>query len=696
MESEDKYRIKISVRNLVEFILRSGDLDNRYGGRKDTDAMLEGGRIHRKIQKRMGSDYQAEYPLNITIPVSKEGIEFEICLEGRADGIISCPGETPSFLIDEIKGVYMELSHLDAPISVHLAQAKCYAYIYALEKEQEKIGVRMTYCNLETEDIIYFEESYTFTDLEFWFLKVIEEYTKWAAWQYRWSLFRNESIKTLEFPFSYRQGQKKLVTDVYKTIIRDKRLFIEAPTGVGKTISTIYPAIKAMGEGLTGKIFYLTAKTITRTVAEEACQLLIGKGLHLKSVIITAKEKICILDKPDCNPIACPRAKGHFDRVNDAVFDLLLNEDGLTRELIQLYAERHSVCPFEMCLDATLWSDIIICDYNYAFDPNVYLRRFFMNDKKNDYVFLIDEAHNLVERAREMYSAALYKKQFLKVKRLIKGKNRKMEKQLELCNNDLLKLKRECEEYNEDPVLQVQYHAPVPRERVESVRSKTVCAVGFELDFAVESVSHRQQKAPDERVRGSFGGPPDREKLSFRESVLERTSAGPGRRAQRADQKASRQAQAASEHERPAHRLLGAEHVGRVAELQRGRVAEVEVLVAQEERHVMLHGVLRVRELEPREEESELAVGGKRETVGSMLDRAEARFFPAVAGEEPQHGAVSGRSQPSSPRKFDGTRVHSEPSKLASFRVEPGLAAALIERENRSRRRVERAKPALE
>lgn len=446
MGAEDRKKIKISVRNLVEFILCSGDIDNRSGGRRDTDAMQEGSRIHRKIQKRMGSNYSAEFPLSITLPVSRDGVEFEICLEGRADGIISQPEENPSVIIDEIKGVYMELSHLDTPVPVHRAQAMCYAYIYAKKYEHKVIGIRMTYCNLETENTKYFNETFETGDLEEWFFHVMDEYGKWAAWQYSWSLCRNESIKALEFPFEYRMGQKKLVTDVYKTIIRDKRLFIEAPTGVGKTISTVFPAMKAMGEGLLEKMFYLTAKTITRTVAEDTLQLLIGNGMHLKSVTITAKEKICILDKPDCNPVSCPRAKGHYDRVNDAVFDLLSNEEGISRESILYYAGKHNVCPFEMSLDVTNWADTVICDYNYVFDPNVYLRRFFLGDKKNDYVFLIDEAHNLVERARDMYSAVLYKKQFLNSKKLVKDRDKKLERRLAACNDDLLKLKRECED----------------------------------------------------------------------------------------------------------------------------------------------------------------------------------------------------------------------------------------------------------
>jgi Rad3-related DNA helicases len=458
---QDTKNIKISVRNLVEFILCSGDLDNTRT-RSDADAMQAGSRMHRKLQKQMGADYTAEVPLSITVPVNRDGIDFELTIEGRADGVIRNntirddfsvlifeeeEANPPEVIIDEIKGVYMELSHMTAPVGVHRAQAMCYAYIYATQEDHSRIGIRMTYCNLDTENIRYFEETLSYEELSAWFDHLVSEYAKWAVWQIHWTEQRNDAVKALEFPFPYREGQKELVTGVYKTVLRKKKLFIEAPTGVGKTISTVFPAVKAMGEGIAEKIFYLTAKTITRTVAEDTFRLLGGSGLSLKVVTITAKEKVCILDKPECNPGACPRAKGHFDRVNDAVYDLLTAENDISRDHVIAYAEKHEVCPFEMGLDVTLWADAIICDYNYVFDPNVYLRRFFINEKQNEYIFLIDEAHNLVDRAREMYSAVLYKDDFLEVKRLIKDKSAKLARHLEYCNNDLLKLKRECDDF---------------------------------------------------------------------------------------------------------------------------------------------------------------------------------------------------------------------------------------------------------
>lgn len=460
MPQDSVREIQISVRNLVEFILRSGDLTSS-NSKADPEAMHLGSRMHRKIQKQMGDSYEAELPLSITVPVSYDDMDFSLTIEGRADGIIhnkkeeeeislfSSDGEygAPEVVIDEIKGVFRELSHISEPVGVHRAQAMCYAYIYAVKFNHKRIGIRISYCNLESEQLKYFEESFSIDELTEWFNRLVNEYIKWAAWQLKWIERRNQRIKELNFPFEYRTGQKELVTGVYKTILRKKKLFIEAPTGVGKTISTVFPAVKAMGEGLVEKIFYLTAKTIARTVAEDTFRLLGNNGASLKVISLTAKEKLCILDKPACNPDTCPRANGHYDRINDAVFDLLTAENDISRELIEQYAEKHCVCPYEMSLDVSLWSDAIICDYNYVFDPVVSLRRYFSADKQSDYVFLIDEAHNLVDRGREMYSAVLYKDDFLEVKRYIKDQWPKLSKCFDKCNNDLLKMKRACDDF---------------------------------------------------------------------------------------------------------------------------------------------------------------------------------------------------------------------------------------------------------
>ena len=436
--------IRVSVRNLVEFILRSGDIDNRRGAMADKDAMQMGSRLHRKIQGKMGADYHAEVPLRTQIDCDG----FLLIVEGRADGIFEQDGQT---VIDEIKGVFRDVERMEEPDPVHLAQARCYACIYAEQQNLEKIGVQMTYANLDTEEIRRFSSSYTRSELEEWFAHLTEAYQKWAQMQLEWKTERKASIGKTVFPYPYREGQKDLAAAVYRTIWHGKKLFIQAPTGVGKTLSTVFPAVQAVGQELGDKIFYLTAKTITRTVAEEAFSLLKKQGLHYKVLTLTAKEKICFCEEPDCNPEKCPYARGHFDRVNDAVYELLTsyeeNSANYSRERIMEQAEKWKVCPFEMALDVSLWSDAIICDYNYVFDPQAKLKRFFAEGVKGDYLFLIDEAHNLVERGREMYSAALYKEDFLEVKRFLKPFSRKAVAALERGNKYLLEWKRECEEY---------------------------------------------------------------------------------------------------------------------------------------------------------------------------------------------------------------------------------------------------------
>ncbi|MDE7431048.1 MAG: DEAD/DEAH box helicase family protein [Lachnospiraceae bacterium] len=435
--SKEKYEIRISVRTLVEFIMRSGDIDNRITGQMSKEAMSEGSRIHRKIQGQMGIDYKAEVPLKFDM----EYDNILLKLEGRADGIIS---NEEGVTIDEIKGMYADVQRFKEPVPVHFAQAMCYAYMYGTLNHLEEISVQMTYCNLEDEQIKRFKKKYSYEEVREYTESIVSKYIIWAKYIAGEKKIRKESIKNLEFPFEYRAGQRNIVVSVYKTILQKKRLFIQAPTGVGKTISTIFPAVRAVGEEAADKIFYLTAKTITRTVAEEAFETLRKEGLHFKTITITAKDKICPNEEVVCNPLHCERAKGHFDRVNDAIFDILTHEHQITREVVEQYAKKHNVCPFEMSLDISNFMDGVICDYNYVFDPYVKLKRYFSEGARGDYVFLVDEAHNLVERAREMYSAVLVKEDILTCKKIVKEKSKRVYNALEKCNKEMLKHKREC------------------------------------------------------------------------------------------------------------------------------------------------------------------------------------------------------------------------------------------------------------
>ncbi|MDO5136114.1 MAG: ATP-dependent DNA helicase [Eubacteriales bacterium] len=430
---------RISVRNLVEFVLRSGDLDSRRGS-MDKEAMQKGSRLHRKIQKSMGSGYQAEVPLKWETKYE----DMIILVEGRADGVFR---QKDQVFVDEIKGIYGRVELLEGPFPVHRAQAMCYARMLGEKLGEEQVGIQMTYANLDTEEQRRFQEGFSMEELRLWYQGVLDEYHKWLSCRQAWRKERNNSMKALEFPFPYRPGQRKLVSGVYHTISARKQIFIQAPTGIGKTMSAIFPAVRAVGEGKGETVFYLTAKTITRTVAEEAFSILKQKGLRFQVLTLTAKDKICFQEKAECAPDSCPYAKGHFDRVNDAVYDLWTSKSLYDRESIWAHAKKWQVCPFEMSLDLALWVDGVICDYNYVFDPNAHLKRFFGEGNGGEYIFLIDEAHNLVERGRQMYSASLCRETVMEMRKKAKTFCRPLEKALGRTTRQLLEMKKECETY---------------------------------------------------------------------------------------------------------------------------------------------------------------------------------------------------------------------------------------------------------
>ncbi|MBQ5431093.1 MAG: ATP-dependent DNA helicase [Lachnospiraceae bacterium] len=445
----EREQIKISVRSLVEFVLRSGDIREGSGGMSPLSAMQEGSRIHRKIQRSQGSSYHAEVGLFTEMVYP----EYSLRIEGRADGIIyeTIPGTEEvdadrPVCIDEIKGVYRDIYKMEEPEMLHMAQAKCYAYMFAKDNGLEKIRVQITYANLDTEEIRRFTEDYLTEELSLWFLQVVGLYKRWSDFSYHWKRLRNASIQGMAFPYAYREGQKELISNVYRSIYHGGLLFMEAPTGSGKTIATLFPGVMAMGQDLVQRIFYLTSKTITGKVAKDTFGLFSKEGYRGKTVILTAKDKICPLEERICDPEHCRNAKGHYDRINDAIFDLLISEDMFDRDTIAEFAEERNVCPFELSLDLSSWSDNIIGDVNYVFDPNVYLKRFFAEGKREDYLFLMDEAHNLVDRGRRMYSADLIKEDFLRIKKLFTTYNGGIPNALSKCNKDLLELKRQCTE----------------------------------------------------------------------------------------------------------------------------------------------------------------------------------------------------------------------------------------------------------
>ena len=408
----EKY-LRLSVHQLVDFLLRTGDIDNRVFNRS---SMTEGSRLHSAYQSKQSSNYLAEFPLKMSFNVD----EVNIVLEGRADGIIK--RSDTEYVIDEIKTTVEDLKTFhDDNLDWHLGQAKCYAYMFAKQMNLDWIGIKLTYIR-QGKEKEQFIDSYNFNvlELEQFVVKLLNEYLAFYNIIFNKNKQRDESIEKLKFPFKdYRQGQRELAKYAYAITKKRGRLFVEAPTGIGKTMSTLFPFVKAIKDDEDSKIFYLTAKTSGKEAAHQAIKVLKDNGLSLNDIIITAKDKICFCKGQACNPEECPYTKHYYDKIQTVLRYAILNYDDFDLSLITQLAYENQICPFEFELDLSLFMDVIICDYNYLFDPISYMKRYFDEDTSH-YLALIDEAHNLVDRSRDMYSASLSYSDFLEARKSVR------------------------------------------------------------------------------------------------------------------------------------------------------------------------------------------------------------------------------------------------------------------------------------
>ena len=381
---KEKLLFRESVRGIVEYVLKSGSLDDRFISR---GRAIDGTIAHGKLQKDNLEIYE-NYEKEVRMQHEFQKENIILLVEGRADGIIN---EKGNIIIEEIKSTYMDLAYLYEDYNLlHWAQGKFYGYIYCIDNNLKDITIRLSYFNINTDEVRSFDHIYTFEELKNFVDGLVSQYLETLTLKESFKEERNKSIKELQFPFkSYRKGQRELAVSCYSNIRKRGILFAQAPTGIGKTISTIFPALKAIGEGMGEKIIYLTAKTITRTVAEEAYFKLLKNNLKFKVVTITAKEKICLNNEVKCNPDDCIYAKDYFTKINSVINNLIKNNNVFFRNEIIEYANRYKVCPFELSLDLSNWCDGVICDYNYAFDPRVRLKRIF-EDRNEDNILLIE------------------------------------------------------------------------------------------------------------------------------------------------------------------------------------------------------------------------------------------------------------------------------------------------------------------
>lgn len=392
--------ISLSVHELVDSLFRSSDIDNRV---YNLDTMAKGSELHRLFQGKQAQSYEAEVPLSASFELG----DWDIALEGRADGIIKGDGK---IIVDEIKSTVMPLEKcFENDGAWHFAQAKVYGYLYLKEHKLDKCLIRVTYLSQVHDDTLVKEEEWSFSSLEEEVLGYLAAYVLELEEDLSHVFKRNASLEALAFPYGkWRMGQREMSGDIYRLTKEGGLLFLEAPTGLGKTMSALFPALKALGEKEKGKVFYLTAKTTGRQSAYEALTVLYEKGLTARDSLLVAKEKMCLAKGAGCNPDECPYAKRYYAKLWDIRKEARNLNGHLSPETILEYATRYEACPFELQLDLSYLSDVVIADFNYLFDPIVHLERYFdVIEKPTEDIVLVDEAHNLVERGRESYSATI-------------------------------------------------------------------------------------------------------------------------------------------------------------------------------------------------------------------------------------------------------------------------------------------------
>ncbi|MCR4897701.1 MAG: PD-(D/E)XK nuclease family protein [Acholeplasmatales bacterium] len=409
----------IAVKELAYFSSSEGDLSlSHYDEKKGVEC-------HQYLQNKYPIGSFKEYYIKCNVSYLNE----DYILHGFIDGLIK---EDNGYIINEIKSTQEELDTIEKEYSSHKAQLMIYGYLYGLENNLNKVHLRLTYISTidnETKDFDYLMDIEALEDYTF---KELEGYIKFLSLMENNDKERKETIDKIKFPFEKeRKGQRDMMKACFKALKDEEILYIIAPTGIGKTMASIFSSLKTLNEK--DKLFYLTAKTAGKSAPIEAVKILKNKGLKMKTIDITSKKKACNMKVGHCDPDNCPYAKGYFDRLKDTLLDIYTNEDIFSREIISKYTEKHKICSFEFSLYLSYYCDLIICDYNYVFDPHAHLQRYFEDDTYQPKI-LCDEAHNLVSRSREMYSSQLSYLDIITLRAKLNGIKPSIRKE---CNNVL-------------------------------------------------------------------------------------------------------------------------------------------------------------------------------------------------------------------------------------------------------------------
>jgi Rad3-related DNA helicase len=398
----------LSVRELVEFSFHGENLTRGMSVR----SMLEGAISHRARQKALGEGWAVEAPIALSLDFLDDDT---LLLTGRMDGFRE--GDTPE--IEEIK-LFSGAEPPTEPFPAHRAQAVVYAYMAASVYGAESLVICVCYTDKKGGVIARFPETLSAEDCEAEFMPL---FCRYQAWHQTLRSHRNErdaGLHALRFPYgAFRPGQREMAVQVFTAISRRKRILCEMPTGTGKSAAAIFPALMALGQHLTGQVFYLTARNTQRMAAQECLGLFRARNLSLWTLTLNARDTVCMMGG-GCDTEVCPYAIGYYIRLDGALNELLPLEDW-NGEVLKRTALLHQVCPFELSLELARIADMVICDYNYAFDPIVRIRRVF--DERRDLTLLIDESHNLISRVRDMLSSVLDIAALRELRKMYKKRN---------------------------------------------------------------------------------------------------------------------------------------------------------------------------------------------------------------------------------------------------------------------------------
>ena len=397
--------LNVAVRTLCEFAARKGDLDLRYTPAPTSEEGIAG---HGAVQARRGPRYQRE--------VALAGQCSKLMVSGRADGYDPIAGR-----LEEIKTHRGDLSRVrEAQRNLHRAQLRAYGALLCRQENLNQIDLALIYYDVGKDKETPITETALAEELWRELVQLCEQYSDWAEQEASHRHERDLALKNLTFPFpDFRPQQRALAESVYRNSIRQQTLLLEAPTGLGKTLGTLFPALMEMPTARHDRLFYLTSRNTARQLAVDAVHLLRKKQpgpLPLRTLELVAKDHACEHPDKACHGDACPLAKGFFDRLPAARKDAANHTGALTQGVLADIARQHGICPYFLAQEMARWCDVVVADVNRMFDQSALLHALVrQNDWKAS--LLVDEAHNLVDRARGMYSVELSQARLLRVRK---------------------------------------------------------------------------------------------------------------------------------------------------------------------------------------------------------------------------------------------------------------------------------------